>query len=205
MTMPQGGSGRAVGRRTGARDKIVAASVELFDKHGYEATSVQQVVEGAGVTKGSFYHHFGSKEDVLLVVHDTFIDHQLDVLDSITTGDRPVRDALAELIEEIVVGVETYQAHQRIFYEQHRFLTDERFEAVKSKRDEFERRVVRLIERGVDRGEFRAVSSPKILAFGLVGMSAWTYHWYHEGSMTAREIGRFYARVVLDGISNDQP
>jgi AcrR family transcriptional regulator len=193
------------GRRPSARNKILATAVELFDKQGYEASSVQEIVDGAGVTKGSFYHHFDSKEAVLLVIHDTFIDHQLEVLDSITTGNRPIRESLAELIEEIVVGVEAFQAHQRIFYEQNRFLTDEKFEAVKSKRNEFERRVVRMIERGVERGEFRAVSSPKILAFGIIGMSAWTYHWYHQGTMTAREIGRFYAQVVLDGITDATP
>ncbi|MFJ9381728.1 TetR/AcrR family transcriptional regulator [Streptomyces sp. NPDC101455] len=189
-------------RRTGARHRLIEAAVELFDKKGYEATSVQEIVEAAGVTKGSFYHHFGSKDAILVVIHDTFIDHQLDVLDSISIRDRPMRDALAELIEEIVVGVETFQAYQRIFFEQHRFLTDENFEVVKSKRSEFERRVVRMIERGVERSEFKAVESPKVLAFGIIGMSAWTYHWYHKGSMTAREIGRFYARTILDGITH---
>ncbi|GAY09123.1 TetR/AcrR family transcriptional regulator [Pseudonocardia sp. N23] len=190
------------GRRS-ARDGIVAAAVELFDKQGYEATAVQEIVDAAGVTKGSFYHHFDSKDAVLLVIHDTFIDHQLDVLDSISTGDRPVTETLAELIEEIVVGVEAYQQQQRIFYEQHRFLTDERFEAVKVKRSEFERRVVRMIERGVERGEFRPIESAKIVAFGIIGMSAWTYHWYHPGTLTAREIGRLYAQVVIRGLAGD--
>lgn len=187
--------------RANARDAIVEAAVGLFDKQGYEATSVQEVVERAGVTKGSFYYHFTSKEDMLLLIHDTFIDHQLEVLDSITSGVGSPRESLALLIEEIVVGVETYQPHQRIFYEQHRFLSDERFQRVKAKRSEFERRVVRLIQKGVELGEFRPVDSPQVMAFGLIGMSAWTYHWYRAGDMTARDIGKLYATVVIDGLA----
>lgn len=187
--------------RTPSRAAIVSAAVELFDERGYERTSVQEVVERAGVTKGSFYHHFAAKEDLLLLIHDTFIDHQLDVLDSITTAGRPPRESLAELIEEIVVGVERHQPHQRIFYEQLRVLSDERFEQVKAKRTEFERRVVRLLERGVAAGDFRPIEAPRVLAFGLIGMSAWTYHWYRAGEMSAREIGRLYARVVIDGLA----
>lgn len=187
-------------RRGSARDAIVDAAVELFDRQGYETTSVQQVVERAGVTKGSFYHHFSSKEAVLLVIHDTFMDHQLDILDSIVGRDRPVADNLAELIEEIVVGVEAFQAHQRIFYEQYRFFSGPGFATVEQKRNEFERRVVRLIGRGIEAGELRPVESARVLAFGLVGMSAWTYHWYHPGPMSAREIGRLYARTFLEGV-----
>jgi TetR/AcrR family transcriptional repressor of nem operon len=47
---------------TTARDKIVAAAIELFQRNGFVATTVDQICTAAGVTKGAFFHHFESKE-----------------------------------------------------------------------------------------------------------------------------------------------
>lgn len=189
------------GLRSSAREAIVASAVEYFHKQGYEATSVQEVVDRARVTKGAFYHYFTSKEDLLLLIHDTFMDHELGVINSIVTSGLTPREALALLIEELVVNAEVYQQHLTIFFEQRRFLSDVRFAQVKAKRDEFEQRVVEIIETGISSGEFRAVESARVLAFGIIGMGAWTYHWYRPGAMSAREIGRMYATTVLDGLT----
>lgn len=45
-----------------ARDKLLEAAVKLIRRHGFSATSVDQLCAEAGVTKGAFFHHFASKE-----------------------------------------------------------------------------------------------------------------------------------------------
>ena len=45
--------------------EILQVSEELFARLGYEHTSIQQIADGCGMTKGALYHHFQSKEDVL--------------------------------------------------------------------------------------------------------------------------------------------
>jgi TetR/AcrR family transcriptional regulator, transcriptional repressor for nem operon len=47
-----------------AKDKILAAALSLIRTKGYEATTVDDLCAAAGVTKGAFFHHFGSKEDL---------------------------------------------------------------------------------------------------------------------------------------------
>ncbi len=47
------------------RAALVAAAWELFAKNGYEATTVETIIAKIGVSKGAFYHHFASKEDIL--------------------------------------------------------------------------------------------------------------------------------------------
>jgi len=44
------------------RDHLVAVATELFGRRGYEGTSIEAVLEAAGVSRGSLYHHFASKE-----------------------------------------------------------------------------------------------------------------------------------------------
>jgi len=56
------------------RNKILNAGVEVFYKNGYHASGVQDVVDEAGVPKGSFYNHFKSKEALGLEVLNTYWD-----------------------------------------------------------------------------------------------------------------------------------
>ena len=47
-------------------DKILDTASKLFYKQGYNATGVNQIIEEAGVAKGSLYQHFPSKTDLLI-------------------------------------------------------------------------------------------------------------------------------------------
>jgi AcrR family transcriptional regulator len=55
-------------RREERRAQIVAAAQQLFAAQGYEATSMQQVVEAAGTSIGNCYFYFRNKEDLLKAV-----------------------------------------------------------------------------------------------------------------------------------------
>ncbi|MBS1886561.1 MAG: helix-turn-helix transcriptional regulator, partial [Actinobacteria bacterium] len=61
----------------GTRRALVETALGLFEAHGYAGTPVQRIVDQAGLTKGAFYHHFETKEDLLYEIHDEFIDDQL--------------------------------------------------------------------------------------------------------------------------------
>lgn len=52
-------------------DKIVRTCVALFLRKGYIGTSVSDIANACGIKKGSIYHHFHSKEDMLNSVIDT--------------------------------------------------------------------------------------------------------------------------------------
>ena len=50
------------------REKILRAANDLFYLHGYNATGLDRIIAAAGVTKGNFYHHFKSKEELATAV-----------------------------------------------------------------------------------------------------------------------------------------
>lgn len=50
--------------RTNAREKLLNAAIKLVREHGYHATSVEDLCKEAGVSKGAFFHHFKSKDDL---------------------------------------------------------------------------------------------------------------------------------------------
>ena len=50
------------------RVRFIETAMKLFAEKGYHATSIQDLVEAWGISKGAFYHHFASKEELLLEV-----------------------------------------------------------------------------------------------------------------------------------------
>ena len=49
-------------------DQLLLAARELFASKGFPATSIQEIVDAAGVTRGALYHHFASKEELFEAV-----------------------------------------------------------------------------------------------------------------------------------------
>ena len=52
--------------RPAARDRILETAYELFARHGIQAIGVDEIIRQAGVAKATFYHHFPSKDDLVL-------------------------------------------------------------------------------------------------------------------------------------------
>lgn len=57
-----------------SRQELVDAAAEVFAEQGYDAASVDQVIGRAGLSKGTFYFNFASKEDLFLAVIDDRVD-----------------------------------------------------------------------------------------------------------------------------------
>jgi AcrR family transcriptional regulator len=55
----------------GARERMVLAAVDLFSEQGYDATTVAQIAERAGVTKSTFFRHFPDKRELLVAGQET--------------------------------------------------------------------------------------------------------------------------------------
>jgi AcrR family transcriptional regulator len=59
------------------REELLDTALGLFSSAGYERTSVEQITEAVGVAKGTFYHYFESKQDLLGQLVDSFADAAL--------------------------------------------------------------------------------------------------------------------------------
>jgi AcrR family transcriptional regulator len=59
---------------------VVAAALELFERQGFEATSVEQIAQAAGVSRSTFFRQFGGKEDVVFADHEVVLGELRDWL-----------------------------------------------------------------------------------------------------------------------------
>src|SRR5512147_2689837 len=79
------------------RSRILDVAGELFAERGYDATSVADICQQAGVTKGAFYHHFASKQSVFLELRDRW----LEPLEAQLTLPRGEGETLPQLLQHV--------------------------------------------------------------------------------------------------------
>lgn len=184
------------------RGMLVEAAVRLFGERGFHATSVQELVDAAKVTKGAFYHHFESKEEVLRVVHDEFIDVYLERQRRLLDQPGTAHEHLYGLMHLAVTVIVQYRPFVAVYLQERRALSAGHNADVLRKRDEGMMSYRATVRRGVEDGEFRPDIDPDVAAFGAVGMCDWTYLWYSpEGRLSAEAIAHDFAMLFLRGIS----
>lgn len=57
-----------------ARHAVVATALDLFATQGFEATSVEQIAQAAGISRSTFFRQFGGKDDVVFADHEIVLD-----------------------------------------------------------------------------------------------------------------------------------
>src|SRR5690606_23623973 len=100
------------GRAT--RDRLLAAASELVLKHGFAATSLEQILQRTGVTKGAFFHHFPSKDALALALVDRYLEEERRLEEAtLKRAERLTSDPLQQvliaigLLEELFAGLES--------------------------------------------------------------------------------------------------
>ncbi|MDX6739455.1 TetR/AcrR family transcriptional regulator [Actinocorallia sp. A-T 12471] len=183
------------------RTSIMDSALALFQAQGFDGTSIREIVDRADLTKGAFYHHFATKEELLWEIQNSYIEAQLAAITEIMAASEDPRVRLRELIRVSLTSIADFHPHVTIFYQERRHLAGPRFTEVAAKRDEVERAFNGVIRDGVERGFFRSDLDPRITTFGLVGMCAWAYQWYKpDGAFAADEIARQFGAMILEGI-----
>ncbi len=72
------------------KSKIVAAAWSLFYEQGYDATTVDEIIEKSGTSKGSFYHYFEGKDALLGSLAYLFDEKYEELADAIDEGENRV-------------------------------------------------------------------------------------------------------------------
>lgn len=93
-------TGRAGRPKASSRETLAEAACELFLEQGYDATSVADITQRAGVSRSSFFNYFTSKSDVLWSGVDERIDEAIRSLDAL--GEEASGDAVRGILLLVV-------------------------------------------------------------------------------------------------------
>jgi TetR/AcrR family transcriptional repressor of nem operon len=80
--------------------RILNASKTLFSSHGYESTTIDDIITAAGVTKGAFYHYFKSKEHLCEVIIEQTHGEYQSLVESLPANAEPI-ERLRAMLENL--------------------------------------------------------------------------------------------------------
>src|SRR5699024_3375510 len=171
------------------------------EKHGFHGVSVNEIIKDVGISKGGFYHHFSSKDELLFVIHDTFITYALEKATTANNIYESPTKRLQAIIKDFVKVFDLYKAHISVFYQESVYLRPDYETLIKEKRDQFKQIIIQVIREGKKCGEFRENLPIEITGMAILGMVNWTYKWYKQsGEKSIEEIGAIFIDLILHAV-----
>ena len=184
------------------REKIYKTAIALFNRYGYEAVTIEDITQQTGVSKGAFYVHFSSKDDILLEHFrqtDTYYQNYFDQRDKTgVSAVRQISDFSTYMMDYIQkhMGLEVTRI---VYINQLREVLPPKKKFLGDESRPFHTYLQQVMEQGQRDGEFRRDLSPYQLEQLLVRwMRSVIYDWcWGEGSFDlTREFERHLALML---------
>ncbi|SFF97843.1 transcriptional regulator, TetR family [Desulfotomaculum arcticum] len=185
------------------RDKIILSAVELFEKKGYHTTTIQEISENAGVSKGAVFHYFPNKTEILFVIHERFIDVLLVKANHVLQkADLNAAQKLQQLIIDLVQLIADFKPYVVVFFQEYKYIGEDKMAIIKAKREHCEKIFQSVVEAGVADGEFRKDLEVDIIVKAIFGMCDWTHQWMNPaGKLKPGEIGLIFWEILMGGVN----
>ncbi|MED4601013.1 TetR/AcrR family transcriptional regulator [Paenibacillus validus] len=194
--------GSSVNRRQGSDTKteILDIALSLFVKKGYHETSMQDIADTAGLTKGGLYYYIKSKDDVLFLLHDRFIVEGLRRLRLVEAESLEPEHKLIELLKMHLQIIDQFKDDITLFFNCMKYLSDDKKQAVQEKRDEYEDIFVRVLEEGKNKGVFK-VEDSHIVVLYVLGACNFMHTWYKPGKgKSIEELSDIFITLITKGL-----
>ncbi|MEV5831232.1 TetR/AcrR family transcriptional regulator [Spirillospora sp. NPDC052242] len=200
-----GPDGAAPRRRRGRpgydQAAILRTAVDLFNRKGYDATSMGDLAKELGLTKPAIYHHVTSKEQLL----GRALDDALDELTAVVTAaaeERAGGTAYERLREVVRHSVEVLVAHQPSVTLLLRVRGNSGVElAALDRRRRLDERLAALVADAAAEGALRADLPPPLVSRLLFGMVNSLVEWYRaEGAYDPATVADAITTIAFDGL-----
>ena len=191
---------------TDRKRQIADIAIKLFLKRGVSGTSMRDIANAVGVTTGSLYHHFRSKDEIINLTLDRG-PRSVDMLREYrrSLGDVSPTEALRECAKYWLSSGDESRAYS-IFYARESLVIDpsKLRIAMQSVRDAV-RFFEGLLDEGIKSGEFK-VESPWLVAFNIWALTAeWGLRgWLLRGVLTIDEYAQRQAEAIIRQVTVDK-
>ena len=189
-----------IGGRT-VPERLLVVARKLFAERGFESTSVQDVVDAAGVTKGAMYHYFASKDDLLYEIYARVLRLQTERLEKFVVMEAAVDKRLHDAAADVVVTTIENLPDTVIFFRSLHQLSDAKQREVRRERRRYHEMFRSMIEEGQRTGAFRADVVPNLAVDYFFGAVHHLPAWYKpRGRLSPDAIGRSFADLLVTAL-----
>lgn len=182
------------------RQQIVDVAAELFDRAGYAQATMGDIAAAVGLAKPTLYHYFTSKDEILVSIHEEFVNLVIAQQERRATSDLAPEQRLLETMVDIMELMRTHRGHVRAFFEHHRDLPPDALKSILGKRRQYQRMVESTIQSAIEADTFRPVDT-RLASLAVFGMCNWAYQWFDaSGPLSPREIAIQFWGFVTHGL-----
>ncbi|KQU56788.1 TetR family transcriptional regulator [Rhodococcus sp. Leaf278] len=175
----------------------LASALNMFVEQGYHGTSVRQIAAGAGLSVPGLYHHFPSKQDLLVGIMDASMD---ELLYRTRAAEDGAGAAPSDRFDAVVESLLLFHIHRRdaafVCSTEIRSLDAANRAAYIAKRDEEQRLLDVIVADGVESGVFdtpHPADASRAVTTMCVGLATW---YRSDGPMTPSEVVAVYLDIA---------
>jgi AcrR family transcriptional regulator len=183
-------------------ESLLAVAVKVFNERGYEATSMEDLSRGLGITKSAIYYHVASKDELLRLAVARALDGLFEAADEAGAMEGRAIDKLEHLVRRSVHVLVDRLPFVTLLLRVRGNTKVER--QALARRREFDHLVSELVRQAEAEGDVRPDVDPAVasrLVFGLVNS---LIEWYRpRGGMGADALGEAVCKIAFDGLRQD--
>jgi AcrR family transcriptional regulator len=185
------------------RNQILDAATTVFVRQGFQHARMDDIVEESGLSKGTLYWYFKSKEDIINAILRRLFTGELANLESLLEAEGTVSERLVLLTGDRVNGMKRMSSLVPIIFEFYAVAVHQQWvqQFIGEYFQQFRKLLEDLIQQGIDRGEFRPVNATEA-AISLASMyEGLTIHWLMDPQTVQWDIlSESSIPLLLDGL-----
>lgn len=185
---------------------VLRRAIELFNRQGYEGTSMADLAGELGLTKSAIYHHIEGREQLLSAALDEALDELTVVVDTAvdpaaeSTAATRLRTLVHESVRILVDHLPAVTLLLRV-----RGNSEVELAALERRRL-LDEKLTGLVAEAVAQGAVRADMAPELISRLLFGMVNSLVEWYHPGGPVSTDaIARAITALAFEGITVPSP
>ena len=183
-----------------SRESILESAAQVFRQKGFEGASMADIAEVVQLQKASLYHHFSSKQEILLELLNKALIVVSGKMESVMAKNLPADQKLRLAINSYLNTLNEQGDLVSVLVLEYRSLDPENQARHIPLRDKFEKMWRDLIQEGVDTGVFSVENVP-VTVRGLMGAMNWSITWFKpSGKLSIDEIAELFTNMFLSGL-----
>ncbi len=168
------------------RQRILKAAAQLFATQGFHAVGMQALCENLNLSRGAFYHHFRSKDDVLDDICTRYMTELVQKAKQVMKEEPSPQDCLQRLGRDLLETIAANLPELTVCFREIQSLSSERRLKVLNLHRKYESLWKETIERGAAAGILQPYSRVRLKA--VLGMYYYSYIWINP--TRADELGQ---------------
>ena len=185
------------------RNQILDAATKVFVRQGFQHARMDDIVEESGLSKGTLYWYFKSKEDIINAILRRLFAGDLEHLEDLLQAEGTASERLIQLTNYRVIGMKRMSNLVPIIFEFYAVAVHQQWvkQFINEYFEHFRTLLEELIQQGIDNGEFRHVNARNAAISFASLYEGLTLHWLMDPQTVQWEIlSENSIPMLLDGL-----